>query len=122
MLNFILSARLLCAEKPCKNLAYFTLLNIVHKGKVGDHEKLVGECTLGSILRDRIAEISLSFRKTSRITHFLSSLYKNILELSYEDHYFQFLMVNLVSGEGPGPLVINVEFHPLLIQRQQGWP
>ena len=75
MLNFILSARLLCAEKTCKNLAYFTLLNIVHKGKVGDHEKLVGECTLGSILRDRIAEISLSFRKTSRITHFLSSLY-----------------------------------------------
>ena len=74
MLNFILSARLLCAEKTCKNLAYFTLLNIVHKGKVGDHEKLVGECTLGSILRDRIAEISLSFRKTSRITHFLSSL------------------------------------------------
>ena len=79
MLNFILSARLLCAEKPCKNLAYFTLLNIVHKGKVGDHEKLVGECTLGSILRDRIAEISLSFRKTSRITHFLSSLFGNCL-------------------------------------------
>ena len=72
MLNFILSARLLCAEKTCKNLAYFTLLNIVHKGKVGDHEKLVGESTLGFTLQVRFAELQLCFEISARITHFTS--------------------------------------------------
>ena len=52
LLNFILSARLCSAEKTCKNLAYLTLLNIGHKIKVGDHEKLVGECILGFLLWD----------------------------------------------------------------------
>ena len=38
-------------------------------------------------------------------------------------NFFLFLSLssNLVSGEGLAPIVVNVQFPPLLIQRQQRW-
>ena len=87
---------LLCAEKTCKNLAYLTLLNIIHKTKLGEHEKLVGECILGSILRDQSTKICRTYQRSSRITHigslpltfeschFVMSLTKSSLQILFE--------------------------------------